>query len=278
MTCTICQSTKSTVAYYGQIRGGDIESILECSDCGVRYLKNMREYDYSDGYRDEVGADDISRHIYGMLGIASMSDMKGKTVLDVGCSDGDYMKIVSRHAKEVTGIEPNDRQREANPFTVYSSLSDALDIHSGKIDVVTMWHVIEHVQDPVEFLFEVSQLLTPNGKIYLSTPNLDDVLMKLLDGDFAKFFYRAWHTHYYHTDSLFNLAIHSGLNPLVIQNKHSFGIGNVLGWLKDKKPCGQGISVEPNQTEQIDHYFRSWIEHIGFGDTLYCCLQKEDLH
>lgn len=278
MTCTICQCPKSTVAYYGQIRGGGVENILECQGCGVKYLKNMREHDYSEGYREKVGNDDLKRHIMGILDIAQPATaISGKVVCDIGCSDGTYLKGISGIAKDVFGIEPNYDQRKSSQFNVYSSIVEAVLQHKGQVDTVTMWHVIEHVQNPVEFLIEVSQLLNKTGKIYLSTPNSNEVLMKLLDSNFASFFYRAWHTHYYDTNSLNNLAFQSHLTPLISLNKHSFGIGNTFGWLKDKKPCGEGILIEPNQHEHIDYLWRAWLEHTGHGDTLYTILQKEVL-
>jgi SAM-dependent methyltransferase len=262
--------------YYGELRGGYKGTILECVSCNVQALEDYSQ-DYVSGYREEVGNDDLKRHLPGITEIASIeSAISGKVVMDIGASNGAYMEGVRSFAQKVIGVEPNTEQREdlSGRFDVYESVEKALEKHRGKVDSAMLWHVIEHISKPSEFLSRVSQLLAPDGKIYLSTPNTNDVLLRVLPDDFSKFFYRKWHSHYYKMDSLDNLISYSGLKAIFIRGYHSWGIGNILGWCRDKKPST--IEIEPHQQELMDYLWKEYINEVGLADTLYAVLGKND--
>lgn len=190
MKCKICESTKSTVVYDGEIRGSSKKTLVrECSNCGVQWLAEVGSYCYSTGgYREEVGGDEIARHIPNIAHVCPVqSSIMGKRVLDVGASDGFYMKLVAPYAKQVVGVEPNHTQRSLleSEFTMEESLGNV----QGQFDTITCWHVIEHIADPVNFLAEIAELLNPSGRLYISTPNRDEILMRLLQNEFAEFFF-----------------------------------------------------------------------------------------
>ena len=96
-------------------------------------------------------------------------------LLDVGCGSGD---LLARHRDlgwQVRGIEPHGQGRAA-------AVRRGLDVFPGTLldpgfddapfDVVLMSHVIEHVPDPVAYLRRAAELLAPNGKIVVVTPNI----------------------------------------------------------------------------------------------------------
>jgi cyclopropane fatty-acyl-phospholipid synthase-like methyltransferase len=157
---------------------------------------------------------------------------------------------------------------------MYESLEECIE-QGCEYDTITAWHVLEHVQDPVDFLEKCTSLLKENGKIYLSTPNTDEILMKVLPDDFPKFFYRAWHPYYFTIDSMLELAKHAGLEVLSCVAKHSWGLGNTMSWLRDKKPAGQGLEIEPNQDALIDPVWRAYLEQAELGDTIYMVITKD---
>jgi len=277
MTCKICQSTDSKTAYYGDIRGGGKETILECLNCKVQYLENYSQ-DYESGYREEVVPDELGRHLPGILAIANSDAIADKTVMDIGASSGTYMGGVAPFAKRVLGIEPNKEQREelSGRFKIYASVDDAILEQVKSIDTVTLWHVIEHIDDPVTFLFKASRLLKDNGRIYLSTPNLNDILMKIVPSDFPQFFYRKWHSHYYSVESLCNMTSYAGLSISFCCTHHSFGIGNAFGWCLDREP-GKGIELPNN--DLMDITWKNYLANMGMADTLYAvCVKTGGLH
>ena len=102
--------------------------------------------------------------------------------------------------------------------------------------------------------------------------------MRLLDTEFAEFFYRTAHTYYFDMESLSNACSYAGLNTLNQHFAHSFGVGNMMGWLKDKQPCGDGIILSEEQVVTIDYMWKSWMEVLGATDTIYLILKNEGVH
>lgn len=275
MNCKLCNSKKIKTAYHGPVRGMSENTVLECDNCCVQFLADPIPMNYGGGYRDAVGNDDLARHLPDIAYICPpKTSILGKHVLDVGASDGQYMDMIAPYAKTLSGVEPNMAQRDnLAEYTMYSSIFEA----EGKFDTITCWHVIEHIEDPVAFMDQLYNLLEDDGRLYLSTPNREEILMSLLSTDFAPFFYRAWHPWAFNQPALEYLALTTRFRPVYSYFGHSWGMGNLFGWLRDKKPCGEGLIVDKHQTDHIDHVYRQWLETIGLSDTLYLVLSKEKL-
>ena len=78
-----------------------------------------------------------------------MKKTKENELLDIGCGTGDFINYMKRKGWSVTGVETDQMARELAEkkpdMEVYSSVSD--EKLWGKYDVITMWHVLEHVYD-----------------------------------------------------------------------------------------------------------------------------------
>jgi 2-polyprenyl-3-methyl-5-hydroxy-6-metoxy-1,4-benzoquinol methylase len=100
---------------------------------------------------------------------------RGARLLDVGCGNGDYLRVAHDAGWQVMGVEPDPEAAKiasADGFEVRSSLHDWSD-QAGTFDYVTASHVIEHVHDPGEFLSDIHSLLVRGGGLYIQTPNMD---------------------------------------------------------------------------------------------------------
>ena len=119
-----------------------------------------------------------------------------KTLLDFGCGTGNFLNIAKAYAKEVTGIElEKDLQPffEKNNLNVFTSLDDAKKINK-KWDVITSFHVVEHLHDPRNILEQLSCLLSDDGKLIIEVPNANDALLTLYDNEaFQNFTYWSQH-------------------------------------------------------------------------------------
>jgi SAM-dependent methyltransferase len=98
-------------------------------------------------------------------------------VLDVGCATGNFLAGMRELGWETIGVEPSPHAAS------YAREVQGLDVHQGTladaalpaehVDVVTMWHVLEHVYDPKASLAEAARVLRPGGWIVITVPHLE---------------------------------------------------------------------------------------------------------
>jgi SAM-dependent methyltransferase len=99
-------------------------------------------------------------------------EVKSGRVLDVGCGTGEFLLAMQQHGWKTYGVEPSPHARmKAETLTnqtIYSSLAD---LPPGKYDIITLWHVLEHLPDLINTIKELRQSLAENGVIYFAAPN-----------------------------------------------------------------------------------------------------------
>jgi len=110
--------------------------------------------------------------------INGMVPKKG-LILDIGCGTGDFLKACQKEGWQVYGIEPNDKARELTDKKIDKKelVSDRIDsflnTHEGQFDMITMWHVLEHVPNLLEYIEQVKFLLKPEGSLVIAVPNFN---------------------------------------------------------------------------------------------------------
>ena len=97
-----------------------------------------------------------------------------KNLLDIGCGTGDFLKIAKDNNWNVAGIEPNENARSiANAKTNHSVFSvDKLSkFEPQSFDVITLWHVLEHLPNLKSQIELFESLLKPKGRLVIAVPN-----------------------------------------------------------------------------------------------------------
>lgn len=103
-------------------------------------------------------------------------------LLDVGCGNGAYLEMLSELGWECWGTEISEqaaawaRKRGLN---VRVGVLEDLDYPNESFDVITLWHVIEHLPQPLQTLQRIFELLKPGGMVLLGTPNVASTWSKL---------------------------------------------------------------------------------------------------
>ena len=95
-------------------------------------------------------------------------------LLEVGAGTGAFADAMTKKGWDVTALEPDaaSRLRAYNNYTIKVEPIEALyQLHENTYDVITLWHVLEHVHDLNEYMACFYKLLKPNGRLIIAVPN-----------------------------------------------------------------------------------------------------------
>ncbi len=139
--------------------------------------------------------------------------------MDIGCGTGEFLEFCRQKGFVALGIEPNFKAREfaKNTYHLDVKEEDALEkMNSQQFDIITLWHVLEHVSDLNTRMNKIKEVLNPDGVVIIAVPNSGS-----WDAQYYEKFWAAFDLprHLYHFDknSLSNLA-----------QKHGFKIEKFL--------------------------------------------------
>lgn len=102
--------------------------------------------------------------------IQKFKPSKGE-LLDIGAGTGDFLVVAKNAGWNITGIEPSEKARGIAIGKGISFASQLSDVPSHSKDVITMWHVLEHVPDVEQQITELKRILKPDGVIIVAVPN-----------------------------------------------------------------------------------------------------------
>jgi SAM-dependent methyltransferase len=111
----------------------------------------------------------------------------GACALDIGCAAGGYLTQLAKHGWEPWGLEPDvqtaDTARRIVPEArIVVGTAEEADFERDAFDLVTLSHVLEHLQDPVAVLRKVHTWLRPGGTVRIWVPNFASVERRLFGG------------------------------------------------------------------------------------------------
>ncbi len=110
-----------------------------------------------------------------------------KNILDIGAGTGDFLKVCQNDSWKISGTEPSEEARcfaEKKGITLKENLSEFKNI---KFDVITLWHVLEHIENLSEYTSILNNLLSDDGRLIIAVPNF-----KSDDANYYKEFWAAF--------------------------------------------------------------------------------------
>lgn len=102
--------------------------------------------------------------------ILSLHPEKG-SLLDIGAGTGDFLHEANNQFWKCTGIEPSEKAKAIALNKGVSFSQNLEELEDQHFDVITMWHVLEHVPDLEKQISELKRLLKPDGTIVIAVPN-----------------------------------------------------------------------------------------------------------
>lgn len=198
-----------------------------------------------------------------------VSDFKyGDRILEIGCSVGYFISQLDSKCFDLYATEWDDKARmyisDRFPEIKLSKNPEDFDM---KFDKILLFHVLEHIEKPSEFIEKLKNILTPNGIIYVEVPNADDALISLYNN-------KKFMEHYYKKAHLFNFT-KEGLEYIFNQigMKYSidfiqrYTLSNHLTWL------GMGIPGGNNRYTilqgSVDEEYKQALIRNKCSDTLF---------
>ena len=102
--------------------------------------------------------------------INSLQPNKGK-ILDIGAGTGDFLSVAKNDGWEIIGVEPSDRAKGIAKNKGISFVEETSELENHSFDLISMWHVLEHVPDLDKQIKELKRLLKPTGTLIIAVPN-----------------------------------------------------------------------------------------------------------
>lgn len=117
---------------------------------------------------------------------------KGR-ILDIGCGTGDLLSVCEKAGWQISGVEPNDKARVlaqnkvSDSRNIKPNVAELSDQEKGSFHIISMWHVLEHVPNLMEYIEKVKELLVEDGYMIIAVPNF-----KSYDAGYYKEFWAAY--------------------------------------------------------------------------------------
>lgn len=312
-SCILCAETTTPVIVQASVKGDSNGrlTVVRCPCCGHIQL-NPPAYSL-DHYNEDKQVDFIV-HDYGTpiekivehswidagrrldrfsdkgINLDKISANKSFRVLDIGGGYGFFGSEVKRKYPyfEVKVLEPSSKrasmgknylkaQEKSHPtpeFITELLNSHFVAEHRGSYDLVTMWHVLEHVPNPVDFLQLACQLVKPStGLVCVEVPNIADELM-VLSPAFRDRNYMVEHISYFNRFSLETVAYKASPKAKVeIYGYQRYGIFNYFHWIHFNKPQGANPDLfEGKDRWWLEGTWRSAREQAMTSDTLFMIM------
>lgn len=181
-------------------------------------------------------------------------------LLDIGCGVGDFLLYAKEKGCEITGIEPSEDARKIAEKKLDCKIlapSDLEKIPDNSFDIITMWHVLEHVADLKTEIYHLQRLLKENGRLVIALPNY-----KSYDAEYYKDKWAAYdvprHLNHFSQTSIKNIfdstklqlidtkALKwdsfyiSMLSEQYLKHSNSFIKGMLTGWKSNRKARKSG--------------------------------------
>lgn len=106
------------------------------------------------------------------LKLINSQSKKGK-ILDIGAGVGDFLSVCKNNGWQTIGIEPSDKAKAIAKSKGVSFVENLLELENNSFDVITMWHVLEHVPNLEHQISELKRLIKPDGTILIAVPNFN---------------------------------------------------------------------------------------------------------
>ena len=205
--CPWCDSDKAQINLWlkDEFLTKEDFHICECLNCGLLYTMPRPDKDHIGAY---YKSEDYYSHKENTKGFVpklyeriKKNNLKNKyqlatnglsvgKMLEIGCGVGDFLHTAEEHGWECIGVEPSEEAKAIATKRTKASILSSEELESladEQFDLITMWHVLEHVDDLRWEMDQLQRLIKPHGRIVIAVPNY-----KSYDGQYYKEHWAAY--------------------------------------------------------------------------------------
>jgi 2-polyprenyl-3-methyl-5-hydroxy-6-metoxy-1,4-benzoquinol methylase len=194
--------------------------------------------------------------------------LSGKRICDFGTGHGLFLRYARGVARDCAGVELNRLQQDAlraDGIRVESSIKAYA---PASFDVVTLFHVLEHLPDPIGTLQLIHSRLAPGGSAIVEIPHARDFLFTTLGSEaFKAFTFWSEHLVLHTRTSLGRVLALAGFSDVSIKGYQRYGLENHLHWLVKGKPGGQQAWAHLAEAE-LNGRYAGLLQSLDQTDTL----------
>jgi 2-polyprenyl-3-methyl-5-hydroxy-6-metoxy-1,4-benzoquinol methylase len=183
----------------------EIFTISKCQNCGFLFTNPRPETDKLSSYykSEEYISHSNSRKGFQNLLYQRVRNFtisrklkmihgfkKQGSLLDIGCATGEFLNFCKKNNWNVEGIEPDESARQNGISNYALKIGDENHLNNilpVSFDVITMWHVLEHVPLLNERIDQLQKLLRPDGYLFIAVPNANSPDAKLYGSYWAAY-------------------------------------------------------------------------------------------
>ena len=168
---------------------------VRCLDCTLVYVPRiLNEKEYEKLYEEEdswgvVLENEHQKKLQSLEGAYSLdvaslyADQAQLNICDIGCGPGRLLHIAKERGNHVLGIEPNKRYNQSLDELGIPYINDFFPLNLDNyqsFDIIFTLNTLEHLPDPKGAIEDISKILKPKGLVYISVPNIDALVTRVL--------------------------------------------------------------------------------------------------
>jgi SAM-dependent methyltransferase len=268
--------TESVAAFAPRARDRDV-TVFRDESSGVIFIDDfyVGDDEYESGeYRGEDEPSFEDRMDSDRRIVAFRPVYEGRRVLDFGCGAGSFLRGAQPVAAAVYGSELQRSYRDrltADGILCFADVADA----PADLDACFMFHVLEHLPDPLPVLETIRGKLAPDGVIVVEVPHARDFLMNELgSAEFTAFTLWSQHLVLHTRESLTALLQAAGYVDVQVTGIQRYGLANHLTWLSAGTPGGHRGPLARIETPELADAYEESLARIDATDTLVATAHR----
>jgi 2-polyprenyl-3-methyl-5-hydroxy-6-metoxy-1,4-benzoquinol methylase len=243
--CDLCGSVHITVVSTLDRDRKHLRTVA-CQECGLLWsdprpidTRRFYEYDYRVQYKGTFNPK--AKHVYraGKVALDRYQRIRQRivgraTLLDIGASAGEFLYLMAEAGFNAIGVEPNhgyrDYARSVYGLDVRPGAALHQDFPAASFDVVTFWHVLEHLDSPYANIQLAAKWLKPGGLLVIEVPNAEAICHAPINA------FHAGHLYTFNRENLAMLGAKAGLRCEAVSLSPDHGNITALYVLKGDPP------------------------------------------